>query len=226
LQDEADQLLKKAGGNPLMIRVLAKQLREAGDPLGPGNVSMWRNAVEDIKFYSQSLRLEDYSCHPKDAYRDTIKSIESQAQKVLAVLYRYFKPLQKVRTADLLHTWKGVIEGQGGSSREVDFHTGLDDLHFKNAVEHYQGKAFCPHGVHIDLSALPCAVAPEPPKNRCIVGEVHLEVLLNQLCNAAQNTCKKSSFHRGFSLLNKQDSTSEAPCQSPRAAVQNTVLFT
>jgi hypothetical protein len=154
LQELADQLLQKTGGNPLMIRVLAAQLRAAGDPLEPGNFWMWRNAVEDINFNSQLLRLEDYTCHPKDAYRDTIKRIGSQAQRVLAVLYRFCKPLQKVPIVDLLETWKQVIALKGGSSREEDFYTGLDDLHVNNAVERYQHDAHYPHGVHTQLSTL------------------------------------------------------------------------
>jgi hypothetical protein len=163
LQDEAKELLQKAGGNPLMIRVLAAHFRAAGDPLQPANVSMSSSAVGNIKFHSQLSRLEDYTDHPKDAYRDTIKSIDSQAQQVLAVLYRYFEPLQKVSIADLLDTWKREIEKQGGSPREEDFRTGLEDLHFKNAVEHYQGNAFCPHGVRIDLSICRAMSHPEPP---------------------------------------------------------------
>jgi hypothetical protein len=99
-------------------------------------------------------------CHPKDAYRDTIKSIDSQAQKVLAVLYRFFEPLEPVSIADLLDRWQTVIQAQEGLSREDDFNKGLEDLHFKNAVEHYQGNAFCPHGMRVHLPSLLCDVTP------------------------------------------------------------------
>jgi hypothetical protein len=159
LQDVANNLLQKTGGNPVMIRVAAAQIRVKKNPPELYNVNVtWTDTVVGINLKSDLLRFEGYPGHPKDAYKNTIKKIESQAQKVLAVLYHSFQPLQKVPITDLCNKWELVTDE--GPSREKDVNTGLNDLHFKNAIERDQDDGSYPHGAYVDSSILSCAVTP------------------------------------------------------------------
>jgi hypothetical protein len=167
LQEVADQVLQKTGGNPLMIRVMASLLHIQTH--GPYDVESWRSILirlNDLLVINYSvLGMERYSPHPVHAYENTVNSMGREAQQVLAVLYHCFQALEKVPIADVGQKWQelvavasqqGTTRGSALSPRDVHFRKGLKELWGKNAIETDQGETSCHHDVQFALLTLSC----------------------------------------------------------------------